>query len=49
MLNAVPRGETIELVVRGTLEDGTTFEARDCIVIAGKQPKSGGLRRAGKE
>ena len=47
-LNALPRGETIELVLRGTLQDGSAFEATDCIVIAGRQQKSGGLRQEDK-
>ncbi len=34
-LDVLPRGEAIELGLRGTLQDGTTFEAVDCIVIQG--------------
>ena len=34
-LDALPRGERIELVLRGSLLDGTTFNATDCIAIPG--------------
>lgn len=34
-LNDLSRGETIELVLRGNLQDGSTFEAVDCITIPG--------------
>ncbi len=44
-LNELPKGETIELVLRGTLQDGTNFEARDCIVIPGSRRTSSGLGR----
>ena len=47
-LNALPRGETIELVLRGTLQDGTAFEATDCIVIPGRQGAFHGVLRTGK-
>ena len=47
-LNALPRGEAIKLVLRGTLQDGTIFEAVDCIVIPGRRPELRGLRPTGK-
>jgi hypothetical protein len=31
-------GDVVELVVTGTLLDGTEFEAYDCISIAGRNP-----------
>ncbi len=37
-LSGLARGETIELVLRGTLQDGSAFEAVDCIVIPGREP-----------
>ncbi len=33
-LDAEPRGATVELLLRGSLLDGTTFEGSDCIEIA---------------
>ncbi len=39
-LDGLPRGTTIELVLRGTLQDGTTFEGVDCIVIPGTERNS---------
>lgn len=45
MLNTLPDGETIELVLRGTLQDGTTLEATDCIVIPGTPRDTHQLRR----
>ena len=47
-LNALSRGEIVELVLRGTLLDGTTFEATDCIVIPGRQGNLRGILRTGK-
>lgn len=50
-LDALLRGETIELVLRGTLFDGTTFEATDCITVLGKSDRQGnslGLRSTRK-
>ena len=32
-LDALEPGETVELVVSGTLQDGTPFSASDCILI----------------
>ncbi|MHC4947471.1 MAG: hypothetical protein ACYTG1_04325 [Planctomycetota bacterium] len=34
-LDEMARGSTVELIVSGTLEDGTPFEARDCVQIVG--------------
>ncbi len=45
-LDGSSRGESIELVLRGTLHDGTAFEGTDCIVIPGSPRTSGELRRA---
>ena len=39
-LNVLPRGKTIELVLRGTMLDGTTFEVADCIRIPGRKRES---------
>ncbi len=39
-LNGLPRGTTVELVLQGTLQDGTTFEGVDCIVIPGTERSS---------
>ncbi len=43
-LDTLARGTIVELVLRGALLDGTTFEARDCIVIPGKNRESRGAR-----
>lgn len=47
-LNESPKGETIELVLRGRLQDGTTFEATDCIVMPGSRRTASELRRTGR-
>ena len=47
-LNTLSRGETIGLVLRGTLHDGTTFEGLDCIVIPGRQGNLRGILRTSK-
>lgn len=49
-LKSLRRGETIELVLRGSLQDGTAFEATDCIVIPGnhRDPRSS-RRSQGRE
>lgn len=39
-LEEVPQGTTLELVLRGILQDGTTFEASDCIQIPGNSRES---------
>ncbi|MCH7591250.1 MAG: FG-GAP repeat protein [Planctomycetes bacterium] len=39
-LNGLRRGTTIELVLQGTLQDGTPFEGADCIVIPGSERTS---------
>ncbi|HUU85880.1 MAG TPA: hypothetical protein VM243_20470 [Phycisphaerae bacterium] len=39
LLNDVPAGDTVELVVTGTLLDGTAFEAHDCVTIVPRQTK----------
>ncbi len=45
-LDGESRGDTIALVLRGTLQDGSAFEGIDCIVIPGSPRSSGELRRA---
>jgi hypothetical protein len=35
-LGAVSRGDVVELTLTGTLNDGTAFEASECVVIVGK-------------
>jgi hypothetical protein len=47
-LDALPRGTTVELVLRGALEDGTTFEAVDCIMILGRHRVPRVLRRTSR-
>ena len=43
-LDAFRPGSTVELVLRGSLQDGTTFVATDCIVIPGTDRDSSSLR-----
>ena len=43
-LDALRPGSTVELVLRGFLQDGTTFVATDCIVIPGTDRDSSSLR-----
>ena len=42
LLNELPAGATVELVVTGMLLDGTSFEARDCVTIV---PPRAGVHR----
>ena len=39
-LNGLPRGTSIELMLQGSLQDGTTFEGVDCIVVPGTERNS---------
>ncbi len=39
-LNGLSRGTSIELMLQGTLQDGTTFEGVDCIVVPGTERNS---------
>ena len=47
-LDALRPGSTVELVLRGALQDGTTFRATDCIVIPGTDRDARGQRGRGK-
>ena len=43
-LDALRPGSTVELVLPGSMRDGTTFVATDCIVIPGTDRDSRSLR-----
>ena len=48
-LHSVPAGASAVLTVSGSLLDGTTFEASDCVMIPGRQsPNSPRLRTLSK-